>query len=364
MRPTFRSLSQDCFHCEDISATPTVELKVEDAWGHSDTCTTTVQVVDKVPPVLSCVGGDTTTDLDGSNWSFDIDDADIVLSNYVDACDPNPDIEFDTTSWGCSDVGDTDTLTVTVSDQWDNQAFCTREVFVANTDISTTAWTCVGPSNVVGEGSGNSRSNPWQLYITGDSNTNEVTLSWGDLYDTAITSSTPCSGERFPYSLDIKVGNGPTVNSGSLGNSGLDRSDMPHWGCGELGRHVIEVTPVSRDGRRGSTCSQEINVNDNVRRSVTCNTAGDITWIDPDTECGSTVSVSTGSAAVAAQANCRNFANNPTYSGVWRGTENPGGNFAPSTAQPWYDLYFCCPSPWACCGGPCPGGMEVGTSST
>ncbi|MEO1260124.1 MAG: HYR domain-containing protein [Bacteroidota bacterium] len=149
--PITRTLDITTFDCTNIGVgINTVELDVEDSSGNRDSCTTTVNVFDNVPPVAACSNLTIALQSDGKVEVFALQ---LSFSSF-DVCSfpvfPLPSLvsvngSADSTSYifDCSDIG-SNTATVTVFDIFGNQAICTSIVTIEDTEAPVVT----APANV------------------------------------------------------------------------------------------------------------------------------------------------------------------------------------------------------------------------
>ena len=119
-------LSQANFNCSDLGSN-TVKLIVESNYGGFDTCTATVEVIDTVSPIISCV--DLTVYLNG-NGEATIDTS--MLSAYADNCGIS-DLSISKSLFTCSDVG-VNQVEFTATDASGNSSACSATVTVIDTN--------------------------------------------------------------------------------------------------------------------------------------------------------------------------------------------------------------------------------------
>ncbi|MFK7969724.1 MAG: HYR domain-containing protein [Bacteroidia bacterium] len=124
------------FTCADLGSNNTVRLLVTDPSGNTDTCNTTVTVIDDIDP--TCTTQDITVYLsDMANGSVSITPADIVTGS-ADNCSV-VDTTLDQSTFSCSGAycGAAYTVTATVTDQSGNTGTCTATVTVEDTIAPT-----------------------------------------------------------------------------------------------------------------------------------------------------------------------------------------------------------------------------------
>ncbi len=93
-------LSQEIFDCSHLGLQQ-IDLYIEDEGGNKDTCSTMINVLDTIAPVLSC--RDTVIDLSPIGFA-ELDAGDIILSTQ-DACDGNPLLSLEQSEFLCEDLG-------------------------------------------------------------------------------------------------------------------------------------------------------------------------------------------------------------------------------------------------------------------
>jgi hypothetical protein len=118
----FTSITLGCIH---VNQTNTTTLVVTDVNGNSASCQTTITVEDNVAPNAQCQN--TTVQLDASgNGSITAADVD---GGSTDACGI-ADLSVSPSTFGCADVGNGNTVTLTVTDVNGNTDQCTATVTV------------------------------------------------------------------------------------------------------------------------------------------------------------------------------------------------------------------------------------------
>ena len=125
------SLDKSNFDCFNIGGN-LITLTVTDEYGNSSTCTATVTVQDKVPPIVVCQ--DITLQLDASG------NASIIPSQIDNGSNDNctsitsDNLSLDKSSFTCNDIGE-QTVILTVVDEHLNSASCTAKVTVEDNTV-------------------------------------------------------------------------------------------------------------------------------------------------------------------------------------------------------------------------------------
>ena len=118
--------SQTSFSCADANAPVAVTLMVTDDSGNTSTCTSNVTVIGDNNPVALCQSP--TIQLDASGIAM-LTTADVDNGSY-DICGAIVSSSLDQTSFSCSDIGNSASVTLTVIDNDSNTANCTTTVTV------------------------------------------------------------------------------------------------------------------------------------------------------------------------------------------------------------------------------------------
>jgi hypothetical protein len=125
--PITFSLDKSYFTCADLGGNSVV-LTVTDDQGNPGACTATVNVIDTIPPIITCPS-DTTIECDESS-----DPANTGYATATDACDPSPTITYsDVTLPGSCPEESTITRTWTATDASGNSSSCSQIVEVVDT---------------------------------------------------------------------------------------------------------------------------------------------------------------------------------------------------------------------------------------
>ncbi|HPR26299.1 HYR domain-containing protein, partial [Lentimicrobium sp.] len=120
------TVTPNTFNCAGIGGN-SVTVRVTDPGGQWDECTTTITVVDNLPPVARCK--DITVNLDATgNASIAAADVD---NGSTDNCDATPALSIDISSFTCANLGP-NTVTLTATDDYGNNSTCTSTVTVVD----------------------------------------------------------------------------------------------------------------------------------------------------------------------------------------------------------------------------------------
>lgn len=208
------ALSPSNFNCGDVGPN-TVNVTVWDVNGNTSNCNSTVTVIDTVSPNAMCQ--DITIQLDATgNASITANDID---NGSTDNCGIDTRV-LDITSFDCSDVG-ANTVTLTVTDVNGNVDVCTATVTVEDN---------VPPSAIC-------QNITVELDATGN-----VSITSGD------------------------------IDNGSADNCGIQIMTVnpSSFDCSDVGLNVVTLTVTDVNGNV-STCTSNVNVEDNLAPTVICN---------------------------------------------------------------------------------------------
>ncbi|MCB9233481.1 MAG: cadherin-like domain-containing protein [Bacteroidia bacterium] len=286
-------LSQTSFNCSNVGSNG-VTLTVTDVNGNVSTCTASVTVEDNVAPIANCQ--DVTVQLDANgNGSTS---AGAVDNGSNDACGIAS-IALSQTSFNCSNVG-SNGVTLTVTDNNGNVSTCSANVAVednidpvalcqdvtvqldASGNGSTTAGAVDNGSNdacgiaslalsATSFNCGNVGANPVTLTVT-DNNGNVSTCSANVQVEDNVAPVALC--QNVTVQLDDQ-GQGSTtagaVDNGSNDACGIASISLSttSFDCSDLGSNGVVLTVTDVNGNV-STCSANVEVEDNIAPSIVC----------------------------------------------------------------------------------------------
>ncbi|BFP42072.1 hypothetical protein FGF1_29170 [Flavobacteriaceae bacterium GF1] len=289
------ALSTTNFGANDLGDN-TVTLTVTDPSNNSDTCTATVTVGDSTLPSPSCK--DTSVQLSASG------SATISTSDIDDGSSDNSgttvSLSLDTTSFGCSDLGD-NTVTLTVTDGSNNSDSCTATVTVedkavptpsckdATIQLGTTGSATLAASDVDNGSSDNCGNFTLALSKTGfsanDLGNNTVTLTVTDPSSNSDTctavvtvgDSTLPTPSCKDTSVQLSASGSATIATSDIDNGSSDNSgtavtlslDTTSFGCSDLGDNTVTLT-VTDASSNSDTCTAVVTVEDKTAPSPSC----------------------------------------------------------------------------------------------
>ncbi|BFP39695.1 hypothetical protein FGF1_05400 [Flavobacteriaceae bacterium GF1] len=289
--PISLELSQTSFGNTHLGAN-TVTLTVTDG-SNTDSCTTTVTVVDKIVPTPGCK--DFTVELNASGsatiTTVDIDNGSSDNSGTIL-------LSLDETSFGCSDIGE-NTVTLMVTDGSGNSDSCTATVTVEDklqptatckTSVEIelgTNGTATLATNAIDNGS--SDNCPISLglsqasFDTAHLGANTVTLTVGDGSNTATCTTTVTVVDKIlptPSCQDITLeldASGSAaiattdIDNGSSDNSGMVSLslDKTSFGCSDVGSNRVTLTVGDGSGNSDS-CTAAVMVEDKIQPTALC----------------------------------------------------------------------------------------------
>ncbi len=208
------SLDKVSFDCSNVGGN-TVKLTVSDSLGAQDSCEVTVTVIDEIPPVSLCKP--ITVQLNElGEASIEASDID---NGSSDLCDIK-EMTVSPNSFSCEDVGTSVTVTLTVTDNNDNESSCTTQVTVIDN---------IPPIALC----------------------KPFTVQLNELGEASITAA------------DIDRG-----STDNCGNVSLE-VDITDFTCANVGSNTVTLTVTDVNGNV-STCISMVTVQDNVLPDVVC----------------------------------------------------------------------------------------------
>ncbi|MFQ5446303.1 MAG: HYR domain-containing protein, partial [Saprospiraceae bacterium] len=207
------AVAPNTFTCTEVGPN-TVTLTVTDVNGNSGTCTATVTVEDKLPPIALCQ--DITIQLDASGNATIMGTQ--INNGSTDACGIVT-LEANPSAFDCSNVGD-NVVTLTVTDVNGNVSTCTATVTVE--DVTPPVAIC-----------------------------QDITVQLDSSGSVTIT--------------------GAQIDNGSTDTCGIGSLDAnPNtFDCSNIGANTVTLTVTDVNGNT-STCTATVTVEDNIAPSITC----------------------------------------------------------------------------------------------
>ncbi|MFN8297139.1 MAG: HYR domain-containing protein [Chitinophagales bacterium] len=301
-------LNNSSFNCSNVGNSNTVVLTVTDVNGNSSTCSSTITVRDLVAPVALCQP--LTVDLNVAG-------AGSITANQVnngssDACGIS-NKSLDNSSFNCSNVGNSNTVILTVTDANGNSSTCSSTITVrdlvapvALCQPLTVDLNAAGTGNITADQVNNSSSDACGIFNKSLDNSsfncsnvgssNAVVLTVTDVNGNSSTCSSTITVRDLvapvalcqPLTVDLNAaGTGSItaeqVNDGSsdacgIFNKSLNNSSFNCLNAGNSNTVILTVTDVNGNS---STCSSTITVRDLVVPVALCqpltvdlNTAG------------------------------------------------------------------------------------------
>lgn len=210
---TLRTTNRSDFGCADVGEN-TVTLTVEDGSGNTNSCTSTVTVIDNIPPSATCQGLTVQLNAAGSASITPVQ----VDNGSADACLPLS-LSLDQQDFDCSHVGN-NTVTLTVTDNNGNSSQC-------------------------------------QANISVEDNVDPVALCRN------ITAGLDANGQVSitPQQVDDGSSDACGIANLSLNTSGFQ--------CTDRGPNSVELTVTDINGN-SSNCIATVNVADNIAPTIKC----------------------------------------------------------------------------------------------
>jgi hypothetical protein len=313
------SIDVTSFTCSDLGSN-LVTLTVEDASGNTSSETATVTVVDNINPVAN-VNTLTTLSLDANGQAtLSGSDVDNGSSDNCSVASTTVDI----TSFDCTDIGTTQTVNFTVTDDSGNTASTSANVEIIDdlapnviTQPVTVTLDANGEASITAQDVDNGSTDNCGIaslsiditdFTCTDIGTNTVTLTVEDNYGnigtaTAIVTVTE-NISPVAVTQDITIAldaNGEAsivssdIDNGSTDNCGIDALDLDltDFTCGELGANSVTLTVTDASGNT-DTETATVTVEDNIAPDVVGQditvqlSGGQVTIVAADVDNGST----------------------------------------------------------------------------
>ena len=289
--PVSMNVSQNNF---TSVGTHTVILTVNDGSNNTNSCTSTVSVVDKIVPTpvckntsveLSASGSATITTTDIDNGSSD--NSGTIIALYLNE-----------TSFGCSDMG-SNTVTLTATDGSGNTNSCTATVTVEDKIQPTatcktaveielgTNGTATLATNAINDGSSDNCSISLGLSQTSFDAThlgsNTVTLTVSDGSNTATCTTTVTVVDKIlpipgcqDITVELNASGSTTIATSDIDNGSSDNSgtvslslDETSFGCSDVGSNTVTLTVTDGSGK-SAYCTATVTVEDKLQPTATC----------------------------------------------------------------------------------------------
>ncbi len=287
------SIDNGDFTCNNIGPN-TVKLIVEDEYGNTDTCSSTVTIQDTVSPIANC--HDTTLYLDASgNATVTAAGLD---NNSTDNCEIST-ITASQTAFTCADKG-VNVITVTVSDVNGNSSTCQSNVTVLDTISPIIACQNIdvyldasGSATITGEDVDNGTTDncttveftlDQSSFSCDDIDENTITLTATDGSEntsqctSTVTVIDTVSPEAICKNITIQLdsdGNA-SITAGDINNNSSDAcgilslsASTTAFTCSDLGANDVTLT-VTDNNTNQATCVAIVTVADTVDPVLTC----------------------------------------------------------------------------------------------
>ena len=282
------------YSCNEVGS-KSITVTLTDHKGNTDTCISTVNVVDDVLPNAYCRSVSKTLGATGSA-TVTVPE---INNGSSDNCGLKP-LKLDQTTFDCSNIG-SNTVELTVEDVNDNTAACTATVTVEDATAPTATCKSVSKSldakgtatitasDVNNGSSDNCGLKPLKLDQTtfdcSNIGSNQVILTVEDVNDNtaACTAQVSIVDNEQPKAMcqnaiiNLDAKGGAMVDSAVIASASTDNcpslltyeATKSTFGCSDLGTNDIAVT-VTDGGNNADACSAQILVKDTIAPSVVC----------------------------------------------------------------------------------------------
>ncbi len=263
----------------------------------SDSCTTTITVIDNTAPVASCAAPFTVQLDTNGNASISVSDIDNGSSDNCAIAS----MAIDKDTFDCSDRGE-NTVTLTVTDSSGNVSTCTTVVNVEDS-LSPIA-NCAAPFTLQLDANGNASITVSEIdngssdncgissmaidkdtFDCSDIGENTVTLTVTDSSGNVSTCTTvvtvedslsPIANCAAPFTLQLDANGSASItvwdiDNGSSDNCGIASMaiDKDTFDCSDIGENTITLTVTDSSGNV-STCTTVVTVEDSLSPIANC----------------------------------------------------------------------------------------------
>ncbi len=290
-------LDQTDFDCNDVGDV-TVTLTVTNINGNSETCTATVTVEDNIKPNAQCQNATVELDSngDGSITTSDID------NNSTDNCAIDT-FELDKTDFDCDDLG-ANTVTLTVTDENNNEEICTATVSVednlkpeitcpSNISKSMDSGTCSAVVTwVTPSASDNCDVDPTETQTMGDSSGSaflsgvhtieykaedeEGNEEFCQFTVTVEGDSEKPNAQCQNATVELNANGNSSITTSDIDNNSTDNCaidtyelDKTDFDCDDVGEVTVTLTVTDESGN-SDDCTATVSVEDNLKPNTQC----------------------------------------------------------------------------------------------
>ncbi|WP_282148059.1 HYR domain-containing protein [Algibacter lectus] len=281
------------FDCSNIGAN-TVTLTVTDASGNSDTCTTTVNIVDNQGPAVACKS--ITVELDANGLATivpgDVDDGSSDCSGLSSTA-------LSQTTFDCSNLGDNN-VTLTVTDNVGNVDSCVAVVTVVDNikptvicqntvaQLDATGNVSISAADVDNGSNDACGIDTLTLDVTDftcdNIGVNTVTLTATDVNGNSETcTATVTIEDNVPpaaicqaITIQLDATGNATITPDQIDNGSTDSCgvantelDITTFNCDNVGANTVELTVTDNNGNT-STCTTTVTVEDVTPPTALC----------------------------------------------------------------------------------------------
>ncbi|WP_189342883.1 HYR domain-containing protein [Ulvibacter litoralis] len=273
-----------------------VTLTVSDG-SLTDTCTTTITVIDNSPPTANCAAP-FTVQLDAAGM------ASITVADIENGSTDNCGIastSIDITDFTCADIG-VNTVTLTVTDVNGNISTCTTDVTVED-NVAPIA-NCAAPFTIQLDAAGMASITVADIengstdncgiastsiditdFTCADVGVNTVTLTVTDVNGNISTCTTdvtvednvaPVANCAVPFTVQLDAAGMASITVADIENGSTDACgiastsiDITNFTCADVGVNTVTLTVTDVNGNM-STCTTDVTVEDNVAPIIAC----------------------------------------------------------------------------------------------